>query len=194
MSQVRSLSTAPLFTMIYVPSKPNPYREPVAHVLGNGPSRKEFNPFEQIGDIFGCNLSDFDLKLKASFIMDQSCLDTIHNKSIKLPWPIIIPFALSRVAAQCPFPPTVYDTLPDGIYNGQSTGHHAVIYAMQRYRTVHLWGFDSMVVDSIESDTHSKVVAYANPNNWRRWRENWNCVWASDLAKTTEISIHRTTK
>ena len=44
----------------------------IAHVLGNGPSRKDFVN-EPFGDVYGCNLSDFSLDLKATFIMDAVC-------------------------------------------------------------------------------------------------------------------------
>ena len=59
----------------------------IAHILGNGPSRKDFINTPH-GDIFGCNLSDPMLPLKATFIMDKVVINHIHNNKLKLNFPV----------------------------------------------------------------------------------------------------------
>jgi hypothetical protein len=162
----------------------------VAHVLGNGPSRKNFVNDPQ-GDVYGCNLSDFALPLTASFIMDKVAIDHIHNNNIKLPWPIILPWALDRIASQCPYPPQVIDRLDTVLKNGESTGHYAVGYCIRRYKEVHLWGFDSMKKDSIESDSHEKIPeGPRSAKNYLSWRDNWERLWRTKAAQECKIVIH----
>lgn len=166
----------------------------VAHVIGNGPSKKDFVN-EPDGDIYGCNLSSFDLPLTATFIMDKVAIDHIHNFKKELPWPIVTTHTLSRFAEQCPFPPVILDRLDATLRNGESTGHYAVLYCLRRYKEVHLWGFDSMVIDSIESDSHVKIPEGPRCHtNYKSWRTNWDKMFRSKDAAGVNVVIHRPTK
>ena len=162
----------------------------IAHVLGNGPSRKDFINSPD-GDVYGCNLSDFSIALTASFIMDKVAIDHIHNNKIKLPWPIILPWALDRIAAECPYPPKVIDKLDTVLKNGESTGHYAVGYCVRRYREVHLWGFDAFKKDSIESDSHVKIPeGPKSEKNYIAWRDNWKKLLNTNSAKQSKLLLH----
>lgn len=155
----------------------------IAHILGNGPSRSDFVN-EPEGDIYGCNLSDFSLPLKATFIMDKVAIDHIHNNRVELPWPIVVPTALRRLIQDCPTKPAVHDWLPDGLYNGESTGHYALSWCMKRYDVVHMWGFDSIWKDTVESDSHTKIPTGIHcAKNFKPWRENFARIFKrKDLA------------
>jgi len=162
----------------------------IAHVIGNGPSKKNFVN-EPRGAVIGCNLGDDALALTVTVIMDKVVIDHIHNNNIKLKWPIACPQSLKRIAEQCPYPLKVIYTFPYNVQNGESTGHHACVYALQNYDEVHLWGFDAVYKDTIESDTHQKI-----PNgptcatNYKAWRTNWDKVLKSPLALKRKIIFH----
>ena len=164
----------------------------IAHILGNGPSRKNFVN-EPVGDVFGCNLSDENLPLKATFIMDKVCVDHIHNNKVKLNWPVICPRVLVKLFKPCNPPVEIFDTVLDGVYNGESTGHHAVAYLLKKgYTEIHMWGFDSLSRDTIESDSHTKMPECPRAErNFLPWRKNWNKIFASELAKKAKIEIHK---
>ena len=147
---------------------------PIAHILGNGPSRKEFknNP---AGDIFGCNLSDPSIPLKATFIMDKVVIDHIHNHNMKLNFPVILPNGIRKLANQCPYPPVILDVMEKQLESGESTGHRAVLWCMNHgYSEIHMWGFDSMRKDSVESDTPQLIPeGIFTETNYKKWRITW---------------------
>ena len=184
MSQVRSLSAAPLSN--------SQMNTKIAHLLGNGPSRKDFKNVPE-GLIFGCNLSDPDLPLKATFIMDRACIGHIHNNRVKLNFPVIVPENMTRVVQQCDPAPVIYDTVAKNTVNGESTGHKAIEYLLEAgFTEIHMWGFDSMQKDSVESDSHTKMPECpASPNNWRAWRKNWDKIFNSQRGKKCKFEIHK---
>lgn len=162
----------------------------IAHIIGNGPSKKGFVNDPE-GDIFGCNLGEPNLPLKATFIMDKVCIDHIHNNQVKLNFPVIVPYCLKKLIVRCNPAPEIYDTVPDGVYNGQSTGHKGVAYLLESgYTEIHMWGFDSLFRETIESDSHTKMPECPTaPNNWKAWRKNWDKVFDSPLGKKCKFEI-----
>lgn len=173
MSQVRTLSAAPISMIV--------------HIIGNGPSKKDFTN-DPVGDVYGCNLSDLDRDLTATFIMDKVVLHHITNNGLKLKFPVIIPDAYRRIAGNL----VILDTIPTLLENGESTGHHGVQYLLRkRYKQIHLWGFDSLYTESIESDSHTKIPEGIHfDSNWRRWRNNWDKIFNSDLGRECQFIIH----
>jgi hypothetical protein len=158
----------------------------IAHILGNGPSKSQFRGFP-VGDIYGCNLADSDRNLTATFIMDKSVLHHIANNGIRLNFPVIVPHSLKNLAVGC----TVLDTLPREIENGESTGHHGVQYLIRKgYKEIHMWGFDSLYRDTVESDTQQKMPeSVAHPTNFIRWRDKWDRIFKE--ASGCNIIVHR---
>lgn len=164
----------------------------IAHLLGNGPSRSQF-PAKSEGDIFGCNLSDFSLPLKATFIMDKVVIDHIHNNRVMLPFPLICPQSLAKIVRQCPTSPTIYDVIPRNLLNGESTGHRAFEYLVdQGYTEIHLWGFDSINVNTIASDSHQKIPSgIFFPGNLPKWRSTWNKLFSHPKVRSkVKVEVH----
>ena len=181
MSQVRSLSAAPI-SHTYMS---------IAHLLGNGPSRKDFVNYPE-GTIFGCNLSDQTLPLKATFIMDKACIGHIHNNKVKLNFPVIVPQNIRQLAEQCDPAPVILDTILNNVENGESTGHKAVEYLLAKeFTEIHMWGFDSLYLETVESDSHIKMPECASyAKNWKKWRTNWQKIFNSELGKKCKFEIH----
>lgn len=164
MLRVRSPSAAPILIM------------KIAHVLGNGPSRKDFVN-EPFGDIYGCNLSDFDLPLKATFIMDAVCVNHIRNERVQLPWPVIVCTSHVNVLKRGTPKVEIMDIIYKNLENGESTGHYALRWCASRYDEVHVWGFDSMWQTNVDSDSHVKIPTGIHcDGNYKAWRRNWDKV------------------
>jgi len=163
----------------------------IAHILGNGPSRKHFINTPE-GDIFGCNLSDSALPLKATFIMDKVVINHIHNNKIKLNFPVIIPNEIRTIATQCPYPPIILHTMHEKLKAGESTGHRGVLWLMKNgYKEIHMWGFDSMKKDSVESDTHQLIPEGPHcETNYKKWRVTWDKLLKGEDSKGVGVVIH----
>ena len=138
----------------------------IAHLLGNGPSKKDFIN-EPIGDIYGCNLGEPTLPMKAAFIMDKLVINHIDSHHPIMPYPVIVPYELKRRTEQVKDPQLiVLDTVPTPLKSGESTGHKAMMYLLLKYDEIHMWGFDSLRLDTVKSDTHEKIPnGPANPKN-----------------------------
>ena len=147
------------------------------HLIGNGPSKKDFINTENY-EIFGCNLSSPELPLTASFIMDACVIEHILINKVKLNFPIIFPEPISRLLNECNPRPIVYAWNNRVCRNGESTGHHAAMWlAEHEYSEVNLWGFDSFKVDSVKSDSQDKMAnSYACPTNYLKWRTLWDSI------------------
>jgi len=164
----------------------------VAHLIGNGPSKKLFSGIPD-APIFGCNLGEQSLKLEATFIMDRSVIYHLQNNSITLDFPVIIPNSLERHVRNYAKNLRVYDTVPRDLINGESTGHMAVEYLLKKgCREIHMWGFDSLHENSVLSDTQGKIPgSIADPKNYLRWRERWNQIFNSEAGQQCSFLIHR---
>ena len=164
----------------------------IAHLLGNGPSKKDFTN-DPVGDVFGCNLADAHLPLKATFIMDRVVVDHIQENKVKLNFPVVIPESLSYRIKECNPRIDIYGIVYKDLENGESTGHHAVQYLLKKgYIEIHMWGFDSLYKESIESDSHVKIPE--GPfctSNWKKWRTNWDKIFNSELGQKCKFVIHR---
>lgn len=163
----------------------------IAHLLGNGPSKKDFIN-EPSGDIYGCNLGEPTLPLKAVFIMDKLVIDHIDVHKPQMPYPVIVPYMLKRRTEQVKDPRVVVlDTVPTPLRSGESTGHKAMSYLLARYTEIHMWGFDSLRLDTVKSDTHEKIPnGPADPKNYLRWRKSWDPIFRSAEEAGKKIIIH----
>ena len=164
----------------------------IAHLLGNGPSRSQFIN-EPFGDIYGCNLSDFSLPLKATFIMDKLVVTKIANEKIMIPWPMIMPRVQSKFLKawkDCPL--TVAHTFERNLAGGESTGHRGFTYLVdQGYKEIHLWGFDSIKKDTVASDSHVKIPEGPfTERNIPKWRNRWKMLLNEPRAKNLKVVVH----
>ena len=164
----------------------------IAHLLGNGPSRKDFVNDPE-GTIFGCNLSDQTLPLKATFIMDKVCIGHIHKNKVKLNFPVIVPQNIKLLVEQCDPAPVILDTILNNVETGESTGHKAVEYLLAKgFTEIHMWGFDSLYLETVESDSRVKMPECpASSENWKKWRTNWQKIFNSELGKKCKFEVHR---
>ena len=164
----------------------------IAHVLGNGPSRKDFVN-EPFGDVYGCNLSDFSLDLKATFIMDAVCTDHIHNNRVHMPWPVIVCSAHVNTLKSCNPKVDILGVIDKHLENGESTGHYALKWCVARYDEVHVWGFDSMWMANVDSDSHTKIPeGIHTDNNYKNWRKNWDKI--VNGAQKCRVVLHGSNK
>lgn len=149
----------------------------IAHLLGNGPSRKEFRN-DPTGDIFGCNLSDETLPLKATFILDNEVFSHILHLKINLPWPIIAHGRWRKICNRLEPSIVMLDELHRPRVSGESTGHHAAHWLLENgYTNIHLWGFDSLKDGSVTSDSHEKIAnAIWTEKIVPKWIANWNKI------------------
>ena len=161
----------------------------VAHLLGNGPSKNLFVN-DPAGDIYGCNLGEPSLPMTATFIMDKLVIDHIANNAVQLNYPVIAPNQYKRIISQVTSVKLqLLDTIPSLLKTGESTGHRGATYLIEKgYQELHLWGFDSMFRNTIESDTHEKIPeGPADKNNYKKWRGTWQPIF--DLAKSRAVEI-----
>lgn len=163
----------------------------IAHLIGNGPSKKLFKNLYPDAPIFGCNLGEPSLPMTATFIMDQVVINHIQNSGVKLNYPVIIPQMMeSHVRKYVPV--QIYGTVPTELVNGESTGHKAVEWLLAAgYTEIQMWGFDSLKEDHVNSDTQAKIPhALADPKNYLRWRERWKRIFSSEAGKKCQFVIH----
>ena len=63
---------------------------------------------------------------------------------------------------------------------------------MARYEEVHAWGFDSMWVANVDSDSHTKIPEGIHcDKNYVHWRKNWEKVEAA--FPQVKLVLHRPT-
>jgi len=131
----------------------------VAHLLGNGPSRSAFIHKPE-GDIFLINHSVAGVKPVATFCADS--YGAVEARSC-----IIVPKRLERYAIKDGYRVVGILNQP---HNGLSTGHVAYDWLCERgYLEIHLWGFDSLWRESVESDSDGIKCE----TNWVSWRREW---------------------
>ena len=81
--------------------------------------------------------------------------------------PVIIPSSLKKVAQLKRY--SIKGILPRA-RNGVSTGHYAYDWLVaQSYKEIHLWGFDSIWNNTVESST----VGIKSDSNIDKWRREW---------------------
>lgn len=158
----------------------------VAHLLGNGPSREKFNPAVEAGDFYGCNLSDFSLPLKCTFIMDKVVIAHITENKLTLPWPAVLANRITKFVKKYDGV-EVHDIIYNDLMSGISTGHRAAEWMIQNgYEVIHMWGFDSLWHHSIASDSHQKMPQGPyTERNVPRWKVAWDKI----FKKHTEIKF-----
>lgn len=161
-----------------------------AYLLGNGPSRAQFNLAAAVdADLYGCNLSDSALPLRATFVMDMVLLEHLQVTRQRLPWPIILAYSLEKVLDRIDPRPEIAGIIPARINNGENTGQHALTWLMNAgYTTIHLYGFDSLVCDNVTSDSHTRVRGSVHDDKHAAiWRKNFIRIFAD--AQTRGITI-----
>lgn len=123
--------------------------------------------------------------------MDAVAVNHIHNNKVKLPWPVIVCVSHLPTIKRCNPKVEVIETINKNLTNGESTGHYAVGWCLSRYDEVHVWGFDSLYRDTVESDSHVKIPEGPfNKKNFGPWRKNWEKLLKDPSAQSCKIIPH----
>lgn len=165
----------------------------IAHLVGNGPSKKNFvnNPE---GKIFGCNFSSDELDLEATFIHDSRVFEHILNHKVKLKWPVINKDIHLRKYGNCSGLITILDTYYPP--NGESTvssGHMGLIWlASKGYREIHMWGFNSLLDNDVSSDSKGKIDGSCpNPLMLPSWKNKFKEIFKEFKRLGIKCFLHK---
>ena len=151
-----------------------------AHIIGNGPSKQYF-PLESDGHIYGCNFASEDLNLRATFIHDNRVFEHIIRHNMKLKWPVINRPNQNHRFGNCDGRIKVLDTYyPAPGEQTCSSGHMGLLWLIGKdFREIHLWGFDSIISNIVDSDSKGKIDGSApNPLKLPEWDQRYQQIFA----------------
>jgi hypothetical protein len=144
-----------------------------AHILGNGPSIELYQPTD--GLIIGCNIQEHPVDV--SVVLDKRpFLKYCGNRSLFQGKPIITSeYAMPTLIEQ--EITHEFDIWHKVAYleKYMSAGHVAAHWLIDHdYTEIHLWGFDSIWADTIETKT-DKIIerSRAQFDLYIHWRERW---------------------
>jgi hypothetical protein len=168
----------------------------IAHLVGNGPSKAHFKNDPE-GHIYGCNLGQPGLPMRAVFMLDTDVINHLDQTKTDLGFSVIAGRRLVRfINSNSRFResprPEVVDTINRDIRRGENTGHVALEWLLEHgYTEIHMWGFDSIRQDTVASDTHQKLVKCSFSEKLiKPWRETWDKLFQSEKAKGKSIFVH----
>jgi hypothetical protein len=160
----------------------------IAHIIGNGPSWTDFDKSE--GDVYGCNMGHEDLNMIAVFIHDGRVFRHIAKEKIKMPFPVVAEQKFRKLAPESLV--SFFDFLTDDCKE-RCSGLDALHYLMRKgiYHTIHLWGFDSLTHNTVDSVTGMKI-----PNSRQatsmidRWKCRFKELSAQAAADGIKVIVH----
>ena len=144
-----------------------------ADVLGNGPSLALYAPVNNF--VIGCNIHEHPVDV--SVVIDKKpFLKYCGNRDLFQRKPIITSvYAMSTLEEQeITHEFEIWHKVPY-LEKYMSAGHVAVDWLIEHdYREIHLWGFDSIWADTIETRT-DKIIerSRAQFDLYIHWRERW---------------------
>lgn len=170
----------------------------VAHLIGNGPSKKFFVN-QPKGDVYGCNFGTHGMKLKATFIHDKRPFNHLIKHNQKLAWPAITahgrnPAIANKIKAGSHVPQLIQ--LPTKIKE-RSSGHDGVAFLATcgRYKEIHLWGFDSLTANSCDSDSSGKIDgSVQDQKRVSIWNKRFRQQFTLYCSQGIEFFIHKDTE
>ena len=157
-----------------------------AHILGNGPSIKSYEPSE--GYVIGCNFQQHPVDV--SVVVDVRPFHVyLGNRSVFQNKPII-----TSVYAMNGMKHKNLEQELDIVYKVQfldkyvSAGHVAAQWALDNgYTEIHLWGFDSIWAATQETRTDAIIMRDRQQHDlYIHWREKWQAY------KIYNITVHNT--
>lgn len=158
----------------------------IVHILGNGPSHILYEP--QDGYIIGCNIQTHPIDI--SVVLDIKPFHLyLRDRNIFQGKPIITSeYAMHGVRHK-----NVEQELDilqklEYLEKYVSAGHIAVQWALEHdYTEIHLWGFDSIWEDTIETKTDQIIPrSRVQDDLFVHWREKWQPF------KEYNITVHNT--
>lgn len=160
-----------------------------AHVIGNGPSWKNFKKIEESDFVMGCNKPN--IKVDATIILDLR----LFYKLLARTEPLILDCAIvtnSKCKAAYDNKnrnkeliniKDIYD--PPAGFKAINSAHVATLWLIEnRYKEIHIWGCDSLLSYDTTSTTDTIVQAdyYKFKGNKAtieivdRWRRKWDLI------------------
>jgi len=167
------------------------------HILGNGPSIKDF-PLDIDGIRIGTNFSDAKLKPIHTFINDGKPLDMILSGEVSLEYPIVISTRAVEKAQLYEKKPKYDNTIIKFIVDfikydhlherlGLNSAQMATVYGIKQFlpKEVHIWGCDSLWSDDISSSTDSYIPSKGcNSSINELWRNQWDYLISQNPERT----------
>lgn len=168
-----------------------------AHMVGNGPSYKDFSKIDETDFVVGCNLPHVPSDL--TFICDIRFLNTIVDKNLVIPCPAMVSYKIQN-----------YVDRNKHKYNGKlnlkgvmkkrqpiapsslSSGHHAALWLIDNgYEEIHIWGCDGLVTKSMDSktDEYVTVSVKSNRKHCERHTEKWKKSWQHIVKTNGKINF-----
>lgn len=156
----------------------------VTHIIGNGASN---SLFEHTGEnTIACNLPQHKHKYNSLSIIDSIVVRKMRELKYTPKVPVYCTEKVKELAQKLNIEGDwlpVYELLPKS-----NSGHHAVMYSAQHtQQAIHLWGFDSMWSNDLQSQVDAVIPRHKRPQLNTHWRPLWNTI----LQKTKcPIIIH----
>lgn len=158
------------------------------HVVGNGPSWKDFSKISGDDEVIGCNLPP--IRCDYTFISDYDFIAKLsyEMKVLKVCYlipPVIlldrVKFSSDNITIHGKFTP------PVGIHNA-SSGNYATLWAMENgYDEIHVWGIDSYFGTSNYTIT-SEIVKHTHQIKNNKWNHVWYQIKRMDTEK--RVTLH----
>jgi hypothetical protein len=156
----------------------------VISIIGNGPSNKAY--VSQGGYVVACNVPQHGHKYDALSIIDNQPINWMRNNS----WNPRRPVFCTQTVKDYAFKKNISGDFHP-VYNKierYNAGLHAARYNAQLTKEIHLWGFDSLYSDVLESQMDTLVPRHSRPplNKW--WRPHWQELF--DEFQQIEFVVH----
>jgi hypothetical protein len=155
-------------------------------VLGNGPSKKEY---DRSGDlVIGCNIPTKDFSVDATVICDEEIVWVLKNNLTLIDVPVIISTKVYEKMKEL----KIVDNFQVVSVFKPSDWHNAAHYAADRLidlgcTEIHIWGCDSIFEDDIESETSQHVEKHHKGD--ARFIKNWRRVWLEKKQNNPNVNF-----
>lgn len=139
-------------------------------IIGNGPSNLAYQPNNHY--VIGCNVPQHGFRCDALSIIDNQPIVWMRNNS----WAPRVPVFCTDTARDYA---RTKDISGDwmSVYQKReryNAGLHAARYSATLSKNIHLWGFDSLFSDLLDSQMDKLVPRYRRPPLNKHWRPHWN--------------------
>jgi hypothetical protein len=153
-------------------------------ILGNGPSKKEY---DRTGDlVIGCNIPTKDFSVDATVICDEEMVWVLKNNLTLIDIPVIISTKAYEKMKDLKIENEFQIVNVFKPRDWHNAAHYAADYLISLgCNEIHIWGCDSIFQDNIESET-SNVVTKQHLGD-ERFVRNWRKVWEQKRLENPEV-------
>ena len=163
----------------------------VAHIYGNGPSRVFYNDFEHKPShlLVTHNIPEPGINPDVIVVIDSQPIDWFHKNNVfpsarfwvsKRSWNVIAHLNIDTKLN--------VEIVWDDVHR-YNAGIYAVRECLNQSYDVHLWGFDSMFSDCLESPAMDKIIPrHRRPKHLdKQWQDHWLKVFAN---RSNTVNVH----